>query len=98
MSAPDYITIEDVIRMSLTDGLGITDVAANTLAETILKNAASMGLGGASYYIPAVHHSQRADRNAAITEEYRTGKSVTWISQEYGVSRCTVWRITRNVS
>ncbi|MBW7896531.1 MAG: helix-turn-helix domain-containing protein [Opitutaceae bacterium] len=98
MNAPDYITLEDVIRMSLADGLGIQAGAASALAESILKNAAAMGLGGTSYYLSAVHASQRADRNAAIIAEYRAGKSVTWISREYGVSRCTVWRIVRNVA
>lgn len=93
---PAAQSLHDVIALSLSQGLGIKSSAAQILAETILRNAAELGLGGADYYLPACHPATRAERDARIRHEFN-GQNLAHICRKYGVSRTTVYRVVRRV-
>ena len=89
----------EVIRSALLNA-GLPEEAAADCADTICRK-----FGGEMVYFslrgwkgaPARKWKTAAERDELIRAERRAGRSLTWLSQQFVLSKTNVWRICRGV-
>lgn len=90
------VTITDVISAALQDFAKMNKVAADELTLQILYKADEHGHCGTEYYLPAMRHITRAQRNEAIRKEFN-GQNLKHVCKKYGIGKSMVYEIVRRV-